>query len=590
VSFFRFLYRMLREQKSRFIIVAVLMALVALTEALVITLIAPLLNLMVERGVTPEGFLGKASMLLEDILHFFHIELSLGLILGIIVAMFVIQGLFRLLQMHIQMKMLLDYESSLIHKLFGGLLSSSWPFFFKKKIGQLVNVLSVETVRATNAFQLSCLFIASLFIAAFYIVLAALISWQMTLAGVALASAATLLLRKLLKRAGKYGTGTSEVNNEFQAYAFDKLSAVKMLKASVTEQRAMKDLSNITKRRVRFRYLQIMNVTLIRSLYEPSVIGILALIGYFAVSYWGTDIATILVYVFIFFRLLPHFSSLQSNYQQALMNIPGLEEVDKLVEQVKMMPDIGGDKIFEGLSDAIVFNNVGFTYDGSSFVLNNINMEIRKGESVAVVGESGVGKTTLVDLLLGLFPPTTGQILIDGIPLSEYDLASWRKSIGYMSQDVFLFHDTIEANLKWTVPDASEEEIEAAARAAYADEFLEEMAEGYNTLVGDRGVRLSLGQRQRLALARVILQDPGIIILDEATSSLDSESEAMVQRAIDKIWAKKSMITVSHRLATVKNVDRIYVLEGCGIIEAGTWDELVARRGRFEQLRRMQNL
>ncbi len=590
MAFLRFLYRMLREQKSKFITVAVLMAIVAVLEGVIIMLVVPLLNLIVEGNVAQEGFLDKAAMLLEKALHFFNTELSLGIVLGIIVIMFVIQGLFRLLQMHVQMKIVTNYESSLIHKLFSDFLSSSWVFFLRNKIGQLINVLSMETNRAANAFQFSFQFVASLLIAAFYAALASFISWEITLTGLVLCSIASLLLRKLMKQARKYGFGTSEANNELQAYAFDKLGAAKMLKASASGQKAMDGMSPIIKRKVHLRYLSIMNATAIRSVYEPIAMGILALIGYFAVSRWGADIATIILFVFIFFRLVPHFNALQRSYQQALVFMPGLDEVDKLMEQMKGMPDTGGDKRFEGFNDAIVFDNVSFAYDAGSPTLKNVNIKLKKGETVAIVGESGAGKTTLVDLLLALFSPTKGRVLVDSIPLSDYDVASWRKSIGYMSQEVFLFHDTIESNLKWNTPDASEEKVKTATKVAYADEFLDEIPDKYNTIVGDRGVRLSVGQRQRLALARTILQNPEIIILDEATSSLDSESETLIQQAIDEIWSQKTMVIIAHRLATVKNADRIYVLEGGSIVESGTWDELVAMGGRFEQLRNMQNL
>lgn len=588
--FLRFLYRMLREQKSKFIIVTLFMAVVGVTETLIITMTVPLLGLVVKGSPTAEGFLGQASLFLENILQSFHVGLTLGVVLGIIVAIFIVQGILRILQMRMQMKMLTDYEASLIHNLFDGFLSTSWTFFLRKKMGQLANVLSLETYRATTAFEFGCQFLAAFFMAIFYILLAMLVSWQITLGGVVMAVTATLLLRRLMKQAEQYGNEISEANNELNAYALDKLSAIKMLKSSATGERALEGINSIIKRKARLRYLSLLNAATIRSLYEPLVMAILALIGYFAITRWGADIVMIIIFVLIFFRLIPHFSTLQASYQRVLIYLPGLNEVDKLGQQMQAMQESKGARKFEGLGKSIAFDDVSFSYDGGSFILKNLNIAIRKGESVAIVGESGVGKTTLVDLLLGLITPTEGRILVDGTPLTDYDLSSWRKSIGYMSQDIFLFHDTIEANLKWTAPGVSDEEIKAAVSLAYADEFLSEMPEGYRTIIGDRGVRLSVGQRQRLALARTILQNPKFIILDEATSSLDSESEAMIQQAIGNIWADKTVITIAHRLSTVRDVDQIYVLEDGGIVESGTWDELVARGGRFEKMRAMQNL
>lgn len=455
----------------------------------------------------------------------------------------------------------------------------------RSRVGQLGNILSVETNRALNAFQGVCQFLTSLLIAAFYIVLSMLLSWEITLGGIVLCAAASLVLKKSMDRAHSYGIETTNANNELQAYAFDKLTAAKLLKSSATEKRAVDNMDTIANRRMRLRYLSMMNAAIIPSFYQPLVIIGLAVVIFFALVQLQLNFATVLLFAYIFFRLTPYFSSLQLGYQQTLIHIPAVEEIDKTIELARSMVEVKDGKEIRDLRKAIVFDNVGFAYQNDILVLKNINLEIKKGESVAIVGESGIGKTTLVDLLLGLFTPTTGQISIDGVPLRDYDLASWRKLVGHISQDIFLFHDTVEANLRWMAPEASKKQVEAAARAAYAHEFIMGMPKGYDAVIGDRGVRLSGGQRQRLVLARMILQEPEIIILDEATSALDAESEARVQEAIEQITTDKTVIVIAHRSSLLRNVDRVYMLEDGRITEVGEQDEFQSPPGRFENVR-----
>lgn len=575
--FLKFLYRMLREQKLGLITVVALMAAVALVEGATVALLVPLMNVVMGEAGTLPGVLGNVGKLIENMLAFLHIELSLMSVLIMIVAAFILQGLFRLLMMHLQARMLSKYEFSLVHKIVDSYFASSWGFFVRSRVGQLGNILSVETNRALNAFQGVCQFLTSLLIAAFYIVLSMLLSWKITLGGIVLCAAASLILKKSMDRAHSYGIETTNANNELQAYAFDKLATAKLLKSSATEKRAVDNMDTIANRRMRLRYLSMMNAAIIPSFYQPLVIIALAVVIFFALVQLQLNFATVLLFAYIFFRLTPYFSSLQLGYQQTLIHIPAVEEIDKTIELARSMVEVKDGKEIRDLRKAIVFDNVGFAYQNDILVLKNINLEIKKGESVAIVGESGIGKTTLVDLLLGLFTPTTGQISIDGVPLRDYDLASWRKLVGHISQDIFLFHDTVEANLRWMAPEASKEQVEAAARAAYAHEFIMGMPKGYDAVIGDRGVKLSGGQRQRLVLARMILQEPEIIILDEATSALDAESEARVQEAIEQITTDKTVIVIAHRSSLLRNVDRVYMLEDGRITEVDTGDEPLTR-------------
>jgi ATP-binding cassette subfamily C protein len=236
-------------------------------------------------------------------------------------------------------------------------------------------------------------------------------------------------------------------------------------------------------------------------------------------------------------------------------------------------------------------DNVSFSYDRAAIAVSDLNLVIPAGSTTAFVGPSGAGKSTIADLLLGLLTPDRGDIIIDGQPLTADVQASWRGQIGYVPQDTLLFHSTIRENLLWGCPEAGDEEIEEALRLASADVFVKGLTGGLNTVVGDRGVLLSGGERQRLSLARALLRRPRLLILDEATSSLDSENEARIQEAIDLLHARMTIVIITHRLSTIRRADMIHVVDEGRIVESGTWHDLLARgSGRFCDLCRAQGI
>ena len=568
-EFLVYLFRVLREHKLKMLTVVSLMALVALIEGVTVALLVPLMS-VVMTDVALTGVLGTFVNFTEQLLKNFHLAFSLSTVLVMIVIAFAIQGLLRLTMWHFQAKMLTGYESGLVHKLFSSYLESSWSFFLKSRAGELVNTLSIETSRASLAFQSCCEILSAFSIMVFYGVLSLIVSWQITLAGLALSLAASLVLHKFMARAHLYGVRTTNINSDLQAYVYDKITAAKMLKSSATEANAITSLDRIAEQRANLKYTSWMNSALVPSLYQPIVMAILALIIFISLTRLGISFAMILLFTYIFFRLTPYFSSIQLSYQQALQFIPAAEEIDRTIKSAQTMSESKGKLNIMEFKSSISFDHVTFAYEGRPPVLSDVSLKIVKGETIAIIGESGVGKSTIVDLLLGLFAPDEGKILIDGQPLSELNLTDWRKLTGYVSQDVFLFNDTVEANLKWMAPGAKQEQIEEAAKTAYAHEFIVKMPDGYRSIIGDRGVKLSGGQRQRLALARMILMNPQIILLDEATSALDSESEMKIQQSIEKISAQRTVVIISHRSTLLKNVQRVFTLESGKIREMST--------------------
>lgn len=259
--------------------------------------------------------------------------------------------------------------------------------------------------------------------------------------------------------------------------------------------------------------------------------------------------------------------------------LPSYEQLVSLREEAARHEEVPGERAFTQLNEGIALDHVQFTYPGRTSTLVNVSLKLRKGQMTALVGESGSGKSTIVDLVLGLQLPAQGQVLLDGIPLQQWRQNSFRQRIGYVPQDPQLFHDSIRGNLVWAQGDTTEKELWQALAMANADGFVRALPQGLDTVVGDRGLRLSGGQRQRIALARALLRKPELLILDEATSALDSESELLIQQAIDQLAQKTTILVIAHRLSTVARAGQVYVLRQGSVVEQGAFDVLSRREG-----------
>lgn len=295
-------------------------------------------------------------------------------------------------------------------------------------------------------------------------------------------------------------------------------------------------------------------------------------------------------YIMMFVLMIPPAKELTTAISQMKKGRACVDRMQQFLdegEDVADRPDAGG---FTGLRQQIEFRDITFSYLPGTEVLSHINLTIPRGAMVALVGSSGSGKSTLADLLMRLYEPDSGQILLDGQPIQSFRIESLRRHIGVVAQNTFLFNDSVRNNIAYGMPHATDAQIEAAARTAYAHEFILQLPDGYDTHIGDAGALLSGGQRQRISIARAILSEPDILIFDEATSALDTESEALVQQALDTLLSGRTALVIAHRLSTVRHADLIVVVEQGHIVETGTHDQLLARKGRYHQLVQLQNL
>ena len=318
--------------------------------------------------------------------------------------------------------------------------------------------------------------------------------------------------------------------------------------------------------------------------------GALLIIGYLLAGDGAmAAIPKLFVFVVIFHRMktqIQAFSDLRTKLARIL---PGIEIVEKFLQETKITITRPGQEPFNKLENGVSFENISFHYEGSDEdAVQDLNCVIKSGETTALVGSSGAGKSTIADLLIGLYAPSSGTIKIDDENLANIDLNDWREKIGVVDQDVFLLNTTVLENIKFARPDATQEAVEAACKMSYAHDFIKNLEHGYETEIGERGYRLSGGQQQRLSLARALLRNPQLLILDEATSALDSISEKLIQEALEKMHQTRTVLVIAHRLSTIANADNIIVLNEGRIVEQGRKDDLIDRGGEFAKLWNLQ--
>ena len=527
----------------------------ALADGLGIAALLPLMDLVIDSDGAREGltlYVAQAFALAE-------LELSIGVLLIIIVGLITVKSLLMLLAMtqvgFISAHVVMEQRLRVIR----ALLEARWQHFVDQRGGNLASAISIEPARAAAAYVSTCRVLAGGFQLLIYSTLSVAISWEVSVAAIVVGIFSLVVLNRFIGTSRRAGRDQTELQKSFMTRLLQGLSGMKPLKAMAREG----SLGPLIEAEVRGLNRTQRTIIISREIVSesPEIIRVMAVAAglYFFLTIWSQPTGDLLILVLLFVRTLQRVNLLQSHYQALAVNQPAfafLQSTITSAEKAREPLSAGKTPRFDS---AISLRDVSFSY-GREAILDRAFMVLPVGNFVAIVGASGAGKTTVADLIIGLLQPQQGDVWIDDTPLRDIDVKAWRNMIGYVPQETFLFHDTIMANVTLGNCDISPAQVEHALRRAEVWEFVTTLPEGMDTVVGEQGARLSGGQRQRIAIARALVGEPTLLILDEATTALDPETEAGIVKTIRHLVGRVTVLSISHQPEMKRAADIAYRL------------------------------
>ena len=578
----------------------------ALFNSLTFMLIIPILNTMFDDGFSPEYVekLPPVELNQEYLTTLFNYTYShlfdtydrqnvLLLLAAVAIIISFLSNLFRYLGSWTIENMRTRTLQKMRNEMFSRVMDMNVGYFSDQRKGDIISKITsdvgVVQFCITNTLQVS---FREPFLIVGYIVMMIAISWELAIFSVLFLPLVALLIGNIVKRLRHPARTNQKRMGEMVSTLDESLSGIKVIKSyNATEYIKQKyydisaDLARLTLSMARRQQL----ASPMSEFLGITAVGVILVFGGALVPRGALDPGGFIAFEAIFSQITRPVRTFIDQFANINQGIAAGERIFSIIDTKPEIEDKPDARELKGLRDKIEFRHVHFSYDGTREVIDDISFEIRRGQTVALVGPSGGGKSTLSELLPRFYDPTSGEILIDGISLRDYTQESIRAHMSVVAQDTVLFNDTIEGNIAMGRPSATHEEIVEAAKVANADSFIRECPEGYDTNIGDRGVKLSGGQRQRLSIARAVLKNPEILILDEATSALDTESEKLVQDALNNLLKGRTSVVIAHRLSTIHNADKIIVVDHGRIAEEGTHAELMARNGIYAKLIEMQS-
>jgi ATP-binding cassette subfamily C protein len=574
----------------RFPLLIALTALVGLGEGISMLLFLPLLK---QLGIAASGSQGSLVRLLDEGLARVGAS-SLARVLAVIIAIALVQTLLNVFLIWWTAVLAQRYVRQRQMELFRAFMRAKWLFVAERKAGELSNAIITECGRAGAAFTICLALLGGAVVTMIYVVLALNITWQVTLVLIGFAVLAALLMVQLYRRTSALGQNQAPLNAELHSLMAEHFAGAKYIKAIAGEERASERTESVVKKLERALaaagFLPNMTRSGLEFLAFVGIAGILVVgSGWMAVA-----AGNVMVVLALFGRLFPRLTAMQAQMHSLNWYAPAINVIDAFQTgaeaEAERADSPGAPRLLEiDLPTDLTVRGVEVKF-GERKALAGVDLWLPVPGLTAVVGGSGAGKSTLVHTLLGLTEPSAGSIRLGNVDFDLAPLGAWRRALGYVPQETILFHASIRDNLIFANPAASEQEVEMAARRAHAHDFIMTLPEGYDAVIGDQGVKLSGGQRQRLGIARALLTNPLLLILDEAMSALDAESETEIMRTLGNLRKEMGIIMIAHRLSSIRTADMIYVFEGGRVAESGIWDDLMRQEARFFKLAQAQGL
>jgi subfamily B ATP-binding cassette protein MsbA len=474
--------------------------------------------------------------------------------------------------------------------LFRRMHTADLDVFDRSPGGEIANVFLVESYRMTLAIDVLVSTLQRTSIACFYLGALFYISWPLTVLVLALAGAIGSALTFVYRRITTAGVELTDLNHRIAALLTQSFAGIRIVRATNSQVRVMDEFHAVSTAQARAEERSTHASSLLFPLTETlAVIGAMLIVccAYIFFVRTGHMLSSyLLAYGFMLLRLLPLLNQLYGLQGHLLYLAGGVREMQVWLETPVYPERPFGARTYTALRDALRFERVQYAYPNGAVALRDVEFSVPVGQTVAIVGSSGSGKSTLAAILLRFRAPTTGRVTVDGVDYWEYSPESWHRATALVEQDAFLFHGTLRENIVYGCATATDAAIERAIEVAHLSDVVASMPQGLDTLVGERGAMVSGGQRQRIAIARAVIRDPSILILDEATSHLDAVSEQLVQQALVTAARGRTTIVIAHRLSTIREADKLIVLEHGRIVEEGTWEALEAAGGAFQRLLR----
>lgn len=583
-----YIQKLIKSMPKKLGLTLTLMVFSSLFQGISLILLVPLLQLV---GLNVnQGAIGQIAEIVSAFFAFIKLQptLSTVLILYVITVTF-IAVLYRF-QTVMASDIQYQFTAKLRKDLYKSITNSNWLFFANKKSSNFAHALTNEIERismGTGQFLTLLATIMVLFVYIFFALkIAGIITGIIFIVGVFI----LLILRRWVVKSKDSGKEITSTTQDLYSLITQHLDGMKTIKSYGIQEENIK-IFNINADALSQNYLDaIKSYADVKFLFDVGTVIVLSIMVIFLIEFIKLPTASLFLLIYLFVLMIPQFSIIQRSYQYFLNSLPAFENVIELEKQCMDNFDQTNQDCQIIFKEVITLEDVSFSYDNDAHLhVNNLNVKIPLGKTIALLGHSGAGKSTIADLIMGFIQPSSGNIKVDNTSISNC-IHSWRSQIGYVSQETFMFNKTIKFNLLLAMPQAKEQDIFRALKLAAAYDFVSKLPEGVNTIMGDRGIKLSAGERQRLALARALLKKPNLLILDEATSNLDSENEKKILNAIENLHGEITIIMIAHRLSTIRNADYIYLINNGQILESGTWNDLLKTEGRFTEICNDQNI
>lgn len=563
----------------------VLGACVAFLEGIGLSFIYPIIEVAQSDDVEAQDAIMEAFL---SFYEFLGIPFQLGyLVLGIS-AIMTVRFTASFAAAWLKVVLQKEFEMDLRTRAFDAALDARVGYFDQEGSDDILNAIITETRYSAKVIKNAVMATETLFLAAMYTGVMAYIAPRMTLFALGLFGVITSLMRFVIEPATTVGTRVATANEAVQQSVQAGTQGIRDVKLFGLAGEVYNDFMESIQRYTTSSIGLKRNQAALQNFYDLAAAVSLFLLIYVGFTFTGLSLGALGIFLFAMFRLSPLMSRLNSQFYNMEGNLSHLVRTQSFLDELEGRGERDGSRSVEEI-ECVEFDDVRFAYNQEEQVLNGISFGVEKGEFVAFVGQSGAGKSTIVSLLTRMYDPDEGTVLANGVPIQEYDLGEWRSQLAVVRQDPYIFNDTLEKNVTVGNRDATRADVERVCEIAKVDEFLGDLPEGYDSQLGDDGVRLSGGQRQRVAVARALLKDADLLVLDEATSDLDSNLEQQVQDAIESMDRDYGILAIAHRLSTVQNADRIYTVDCGTITETGTHQELIDNGGDYAELYSIQS-